>query len=591
MIRQATQWGVNERSTLACKRSGCAHVVATHLNPLERRDEPHYGPRYRMTAAAVAYRILGPLEVVSGEEAVSLGGPTQRALLAALLLNANEPVSADRLVDLVWGQSPPPTATHAVSVYVSKLRKALGAEAIGRAQGGYILRVRPGALDLERFETLTASARQALAAGEAAAACELFDEALALWRGPALADVELEDLAPAMTARLNELRVAAQLARAEAMLELGKHRDVLPDLEALVPEHGRDERLCALLMLALYRAGRQGDALGRYRELRLRLSEDLGIEPSQSLQQLERQILSQDRALDIAVQQDAVRSVVVLPERLEHLEELVGIAEPFGLSRNPHEVILAWLEEPGSVGVVSDALAAASSRLARARVDLVERGARVRVAAFTADDRAEDVLRLAQRAEVDLLVLGRSLPSSPDSVDDEVRRILVGAPCDVALWFARETPPAPGAEAPIVVPFGALDNDWAALELAAWMATTTGRELVLAGMAGDSRGEQRDASRLLADAGLLVQRSAGVVAHPRLAAPGRDGLLGAVEDAGLVVAGLSERWATEGLGETRHALACAAAAPALFIRRGQRPGGLAPPESVTLYRWSVTAAA
>jgi DNA-binding SARP family transcriptional activator len=543
-----------------------------------------------MTAAAVDYRILGPLEAVSEGEAVTLGGPTQRALLAALLLHANEPVSADRLVDLVWGQKPPATAQHAVSVYVSKLRKALGADAIGRTRSGYIVRVAPGRLDLERFQTLVATARQDLAAGDATGACELLDEALALWRGPALTDVRLEDLGPAMTARLDELRLAAVEVRVEAKLALGRHRELVGELDGLAAAHPHDERLRGLLMLALYRSGRQGEALSCFQEIRVRLSEELGIEPSQSLQELERKILSQDRSLEIAPEADGVRSVVVLPETLDQLDELARLAEPFGLSQNPHEVILAWLERPGSAPEVSSALAEASERLARLRAGLVERGARARVAAFTAADRAEDVLRLARRPEVDLLVLGRDLPAEGAELDAEMLRILAAAPCDVAVWFARDAPAPNNGDAPVVVPFGALENDWAALELAAWIATTTQRPLVVAGAAGDSRGEQRDASRLLADAGLLLQRSAGVVAHPRLAESGRDGLLAAVADAGLVVAGLSERWASEGLGDTRHALASSASPPVLFIRRGQRPGGLSPPEGVTLHRWSVTAA-
>ena len=544
-----------------------------------------------MPAVDVEYRILGPLEAVNGEGVVQLGASTQRALLAALLLHANEPVSTDRLVDSVWGETPPATATHAVSVYVSKLRKQLGADAIGRTSSGYVLRVAPGRLDLERFEVLVSAGREELAAGDATRACELLDDALGLWRGPALADLDLEDVARPLVARLNELRLAAIEARAEAMLAVGRPAEVISELEALTTEHPHDEHLCGLLMLALYRAGRQSDALACYKAARIRLSAELGIEPSESLRELERKVLRQDSSLLLAPETTEVRSVVVIPQRLDQLEGLAALTEPFGLSSNPHEVILAWLEPPAQADTVSQALAGASELLARLRAALLDRGARVRVAAFTAADRAADTLRLAGRPGVDLLVLCRDAAELDGGCfDPEVAQILKGAPCDVALWFAR-----PGrtsvAAGPIAVPFGALEHDWAALELAAWISSTTQRPLVLIGAAEDSTSERRDASRLLADAGLLIQRTAGVVALPRLAEPGCDGLLEAVSDAGVIVAGLSERWSIDGLGDTRKELALSAEAPVLFLRRGQRPGGIAPQESLTLHRWSVTASA
>ncbi|HEX5582740.1 AfsR/SARP family transcriptional regulator [Gaiella sp.] len=541
-----------------------------------------------MAAAGVEYRVLGPLEARIGDAVVPLGGRTQRALLAGLLLQANEAVSPARLVDLVWGQTPPATAEHAVSVYVSRLRKVLGADAIVRTPGGYLLPVAPGMLDLERFESLLAAAREHLAQEDPSLACELLDEALALWRGPALAGVELVDAALVIVERLGELRLTAVEARAEAKLALGRQREVIGELEALVPRHPHDERLCTLLMLALYRAGRQGEALTRYQEMRARLAEELGIEPSQTLRDLERKILAQELSLDLAPEAREIRSVVVVPRRLDQLEPLAALSEPFGLSKNPHEVILTWLEPPGPPTSVSAALREASTLLARLRESLVDRGARARVAAFTAADRVDDLLRVARRPEVDLLFLGLDLlESGSERLDDETAQILARAPCDVALWFARDGITGTSEE-PIVVPFGALANDWAALELAAWIAKTTRRPLVLVG-AGASRGERRDASRLLADAGLLIQRGADVVAQPRLIEPGPAGMLDAVADAGLVVAGLSDRWTTEGLGDTRSALARSAEAPVLFLRRGQRPGGLSPPESVTVYRWSMAA--
>jgi DNA-binding SARP family transcriptional activator len=537
----------------------------------------------------VDYRILGPLEAVSAGRQASLGGRVQRAVLGALLLHANQAVSADWLVDAVWGESAPATALHAVSVYVSKLRRELGSDAIVRAPTGYVLRVAPGRLDLERFESLVWQARQELAADEPGRARELLDDALALWRGRALADTQLEDFAQAHVARLEELKLAAVVARAEATLALGLASEVVPELEALMIEHPHDERMAGLLMLALYRAGRQSDALGRYQSTRARLAEELGIDPSESLNDLQRRILARDATLEIE-KTDPIRAVVMLPERLDQLERLTELAGTLGRPGSSHEVILAWIQEPGPPDDSSRALAAVSAVLARLRAQLIERGASVRVAAFTATDRAADVIRLARRPEVDLLVLGCAGSALEDGrFAPELSLILAAAPCDVALWFERENAGIP-TSGPIVVPFGALDHDWGALELAAWLATNSGRPLVLLGAASGSNGA-RDASRMLADASLLIQHAAGVVAEPRLVETGRTGLLGAIDETTLLISAVSERWLSEGLGATRLELARSAPCPVMFVRRGQRPGGLSPPESLTLYRWSMTAAA
>jgi hypothetical protein len=255
-------------------------------------------------------------------------------------------------------------------------------------------------------------------------------------------------------------------------------------------------------------------------------------------------------------------------------------------------VILTWIEPPGPATEVSHALAEASALLARLRAELVDGGARARVAAFTAADRGEDALRLALRPDVDLLVLGGELSGLDDGrFAPEIDRVLTGAPCDVALWFEREDPVPVADDGPILVPFGAQEHDWAALELAAWLASTTGRSLVLLGAAAGSSGGDRDASRMLADAGLLIQRASGVVPEPRLVEPGRAGLLEGIDDGCLVISGVSDRWSVEGLGPTRLELAQSARSPVLFLRRGQRPSGLSPPERLTLYRWSMSAGA
>ncbi len=398
-----------------------------------------------LTPTKIEYRILGPLEAAVDGRPAATGGRIQRAFLGVFLLRANEPLSPDRLVDAVWGEAPPSSALHAVSVYVAKLRKALGADAIAHTPAGYILRVAPGQLDLERFEALVWDARENLVAGEPGRACELLDEGLSLWRGPALVDTELEDFARADVARLEELRLGAATSRAEALLALARAGEALPELEALAAEHPHDERVAGLLILALYRAGRQGDALAHYQTTRLRLAADLGIEPSQSLQELERKILAQEPSLSLEPEEiEQVRSVVALPHRLDDLTAVAELTEPFALSRNPHEVILSWIAPPGSADKVS--LAEAHTLLASLRTQLLERGGRARVAAFTTEDRAADILRLTGRSNVDLLLLGCELTDLDDDgrFGPELTRILGGAPCDVALWFERGEAARPG---------------------------------------------------------------------------------------------------------------------------------------------------
>ena len=516
-----------------------------------------------------------------------MGGRAQRTLLAALLLQANEPVSVDRLVEAVWGDSPPATADHAVEVNVSNLRNALGAEAIERRPGGYALSVALDRLDLARFEDLVAQAREELHAGSPASAADLLREALALWRGPALADFAFDEFAQAAIARLEELRLTALKARIDADLELGRHEDLVPELGTLAAEHPYDEKVSELLMLALYRSGRQADALAAYRELEQRLREELGLEPSPALRALQRRILAHDASLEPDVH--PIRSVVVVPASGEQLDELTRLAEPLGRSRHRHEVILALLEDPGPPDTAGRALAAASEGLARVQAALGERGVEARTVAFTAADRAKDVLRLAGRAEVDLLVLGVDAGEFDSGrLDPETKQILTAAPCDIAVWLTRDGARRSARDGPILVPFGALEHDWAALELGAWLAGADQRELVLLGATADSHGDRRDASRMLADASLLIQRAAGVPARGELVEPGRRGLVEAAAGGGLLVIGLSERWAKEGLGAMRWDVTQSVTTPVILVKRGLRPGGIAPPENLTRYRWSVT---
>jgi DNA-binding SARP family transcriptional activator len=247
----------------------------------------------------VEFRILGPLEVDGAAGPIDLSGGKQRALLAILLLHANEVVGATRLIEALWSEGAPADAAKALQIHVSRLRRALApADAVQTRPGGYLLAADAENFDLPRFEQLVALGRSRLAASDAAAARDALVEALALWRGPALAEFTAEPFARAETARLDELHAGALEARIEADVALGTDVALAPELEALVARYPLRERLREQLMLALYRAGRQAEALQAYRDARMTLVEELGIEPGRKLQELEQAILRQDPSLD-----------------------------------------------------------------------------------------------------------------------------------------------------------------------------------------------------------------------------------------------------------------------------------------------------
>ena len=249
----------------------------------------------------VEFGILGPLEITAGGQPLPVRGARTRAVLAMLLVHANQVVSADRLTDELWAGQPAAGAAASLQVRVSQLRKALRtAGEAGRLvtrPPGYLIRVAPDELDAPRFEQLTRDGEIALAAGDSALALRRLDEALGLWRGPALADVDGAPFARAEAARLEEQRLAAVESRAEALLACGRHRELTGELETLTAAHPLRERLWSHRMLALYRAGRQAEALRAYRDLREILVGELGIEPSPALRELEGRILRQDAAL------------------------------------------------------------------------------------------------------------------------------------------------------------------------------------------------------------------------------------------------------------------------------------------------------
>ena len=232
------------------------------------------------------FRVLGPLQVERDGRLLPLGGLKQRGVLALLLLDRNRVVSRDRLVDMLWGERPPASAANSIQIYVSKLRRLLGdgdaagGSAIVTEPPGYRLRVPPGELDADRFERLIAAGSEALGAGKAERAEKTFAHALTLWHGPPFADFAAEPFAQAEIARLEQLRLRALEEQIEARTSLGRHAEVLAELPTLVDQHPLEERLRAQLMVALYRSGRQADALAAYQDFRRLLADELGLDPS-----------------------------------------------------------------------------------------------------------------------------------------------------------------------------------------------------------------------------------------------------------------------------------------------------------------------
>jgi YVTN family beta-propeller protein len=382
------------------------------------------------------FRILGPFEVHENGQPLEVGKGKQQALLALLLLNLGEVVSTDRLIDALWGERPPESALNSLHVYVSHLRKALGAERLRTRERGYLLSVDPEQLDLVRFERLAAEGREALAAGDAERAEKLLRTALALWRGPPLQDFASEPFAQTEIARLEELRLIALEERIEADLALGRHAELVPELVALVRANPLRERLPAYLMLALYRSGRQGEALEAYRQARAILVEELGIEPSRRLQELERAILSQDPQLD-----PPTRTAVLLRRARRRSGLLIAVGAA-ALLAAAFAVVLIELSSGGSPGLSSAAENAAG--LIDAETNRLEAVVPVRngptgiavgegaVWVSNAEDNSVSRIDLASRTVVDDIPVGGS-PSGiavgagavwvANSVDGTVSRI------------------------------------------------------------------------------------------------------------------------------------------------------------------------
>jgi DNA-binding SARP family transcriptional activator len=264
-------------------------------------------------------RILGPLEIIDGDRRVSIGAPKQRALLAALILRANRVVPTGELAEHVWGDTPPSSARLTLQGYVLRLRRVLApldGVSIVTEPAGYLLRAEPGQIDTSRFEALLTEADQRARTGDVAAEAALLREALGLWRGEPLADVESESLRRDDAGRLSELWARAVERRVEADLCLGRHRELIGELRALAAAHPLREEFRAQLMLALYRSGRRADALRVYQEARRTLVAELGMEPGPRLRRLERAVLVADPALDLEPEKE--NSPSVLPPDVPH---------------------------------------------------------------------------------------------------------------------------------------------------------------------------------------------------------------------------------------------------------------------------------
>jgi DNA-binding SARP family transcriptional activator/ABC-type branched-subunit amino acid transport system substrate-binding protein len=415
--------------------------------------------------AALEFRILGPVEARLDGQAVNLGGARQRGVLALLLLNADAAVSSDRLIDELWGEDPPRDAGAALQAHISRLRKLVepdhGGEprVIVTTSAGYMIRVGPGELDLRRFEQLVDEGRRRLDAGDAAAAGEALREALSLWRGRPLANLEMEAFAQQPIRDLDELWLDALEARIDADLQCGRHAELTRELAAVARRHPLRERLRAQLMLALYRSGRQAEALESYAELRRTLVDERGLEPGRELHELQEAILRQDPALHLTAR--AFPSVRTARRRRRWIAGLAGagaataaaVAVVAGQGGDEHS------RAPASRGFV--AVVSPSSGAIEARVPVGMTPSAIAVGSrhvwvLNADDQTLSRIDPRTRA-TDTFATGATptdLAVAPDAVwvgsGGRVRR--VQAPGLVATALARLDPDTHAPRATIALP-------------------------------------------------------------------------------------------------------------------------------------------
>ncbi len=550
------------------------------------------------------YRILGPLEVLDDGQPVALGGTKQKALLAVLLLHANQVVSVDRLVEDLWGEEAPATAENVIQTYVSRLRKALeGTDRRGvlvSRRPGYILHVSPGELDLRRFEELVERGRDARQRGDPASAAGLLRDALGMWSGEPLADFAFETFAQRDIERLQEVRLATVEERIQADLDAGLGAELVAELGSLVRDHPLRERVRGQLMVALYRAGRQADALETFQEARRVLADEMGIDPGPELQRLERAILTHDASLgplpippdEAPVEAEpedvpwADRSILIVPRDPANLDDLLTLAEPLSQSKPARDLLVVQLIGSWSPKLATPAgaqLVRATETLNAVQKDLLRRGIASRVVAFTSEGPDADVGRLTDDYSVDLVMMdGR-----PEDLQasGSLGAAIEAAGCDVAILVTESRHLDVGTDRPVMVPFGGTDHDWAAVLFGAVVAQAYRSPLHLVGSAADLGSGRRDASRLLGTASLMVQQAVRVVAEPVLVEPG-EGVAEAMASAGLVVLGLSERWSSEGLGALRERIVRTVPAPVVGLRRGPRSATSGRRDALTTFSWS-----
>lgn len=412
----------------------------------------------RAHAEIPEFLILGPLEVRLEGRPFALGSTKQRALLAALLLRADEVVSVERLIDELWDEEPPRSAANALQVYVSQLRKTLGADVLVTQAPGYVARPAPGQLDATRFEGLVEEGRHGMLSDDAETAATCLRDALALWRGDCLAELELHGAAGSAIAQLNELRLAVQEDLILVELSLGHHFALVSTLEALVQEHPYRESLRGHLMLALYRSGRQADALEAYRRARMTLVDELGVEPGIELQSLQQAILRHDPSLELSPQTESLD------------------AAPLADADRRKPVAVAFIDSASDAGDADpELLASVAERCFALVAAVVERHGGVArrlpsdgrtMAVFGAGTAHEDdalrALRAAAEARDELAVLGDELAASAGirpglraSVDAGLALVRAGGEVSGGVVGLAERALATAANGEVVVGAGA----------------------------------------------------------------------------------------------------------------------------------------
>jgi WD40 repeat protein/DNA-binding SARP family transcriptional activator/tRNA A-37 threonylcarbamoyl transferase component Bud32 len=409
--RDASPWRSGTQGSILGGMRGIEQAIATEGSDVgEQMMELAPRPLARgANRGRMRFGVLGPLEVDAGSGPIPLGGPKQRAVLAHLLIRANELVPAELLVDNVWGDEPPENARNIIQTYVSRLRKVIGHDRIEGHAPGYRLRLDPSELDATRFDALMRDAKKALPVDPNIAVGAL-EDALALWRGPALADLAGQPSLLAEAARLDELRLEAQENRIEGLLASGAQVRAIGELETLLARHPWREGLWGLLMLALYRGGRQAEALGAYQRAREILADELGIDPSPDLMRLHERVLKQDPGLDLRGEPlrgyrllekiDDGPTGVVFRAIQPHVERDVAVkifheaiatdpafvrrfeleAQAVAALEHPHIApIYDYWREPGRAYIVSRYLRGGSLRALEERGELLERDRALRV--------------------------------------------------------------------------------------------------------------------------------------------------------------------------------------------------------------------